>query len=569
MASSQSVDAQLALAIWEHASDGLFLTDGLLVILDANPRACELLGRTRDELRGRRIAELIIAEDLELLPLRADELRRGIETHTLRVFARPDGTRVILDVAARRLPDGRLLGIARDVTERTRAERRLTESEASFRALAERLPDGVVVHVGGLIVFTNGAFQAQVGLSAEELRGATVTSLVHPDDVARVRARIAQLVDGAATVPFASERIVRHDGTAILLDIGGARIDFEGHPAIVVVTRDLNEQRRLEAKLIETDRLAAAGVLAAGVAHEINNPLAYLLLSLDAAVAALGAHPTAAAAIRPLLAHVREGAVRVRDIVRELRTFTTPRPADVFIVDVSRALTAAIALAGAEVRARAQLVVDEQPMPPVRADEGRLAQVFVNLLLNAAQAIPEDGAVHTITVRCGVRDRAVVVSVEDDGVGIPADALPRIFEPFYTTKGRRGGTGLGLAISRSIIESFDGRIDVDSAPALGTRFSVRLPIASATGEEARGLLEQRDFDVVLCDLTLPRMSGMDLHEWCERDRPRLAERFVFMTGGNATARAAALLDRHPDRSLSKPFDLTAVERLIDATVRRR
>jgi CheY-like chemotaxis protein/anti-sigma regulatory factor (Ser/Thr protein kinase) len=285
------------------------------------------------------------------------------------------------------------------------------------------------------------------------------------------------------------------------------------------------------------------------------------------------------------------------------------------------ALESAIKLAGNVLRHRAALVRDYGTDTNVSANAARLEQVFLNLLVNAAQAFPDDrprpGVIKVSTRAEG--PHRVLVEIADDGPGIPAADLPRVFEPFFTTKPDGIGTGLGLAISRTIIDSFGGDISVRCPPEGGTTVSVRLPAAEgaptneatptpppvpaplvrgrllivddevrlasvlltllgdhhdvqvATGaEEALAVLRSgADFDVVLCDLMMPVMTGMDLHEVVSRERPDLARRFVFLTGGAFTERAAAFVARRDVVVILKPFDLAQVEAAIQARLPRR
>jgi signal transduction histidine kinase len=382
--------------------------------------------------------------------------------------------------------------------------------------------------------------------------------------------------------------------------------------------------KRSEARLIDADRLASLGTLAAGVAHEINNPLSYVLLNLDLVLRELGARTLGADAAVPcsdLVTRLREarlGVDRVRLIVQDLKTFSRFDTERRGPVDVRRVLDETIEIASNEIRHRARLVRVFDDVPPVEANASRLAQVFLNLLLNAGQAIAEGDAAHNqITVSATVdAEGRVVVAIGDSGAGIPEDILARVFEPFFTTKPSGVGTGLGLSICHGIVTALGGEIIVESRIGQGSIFRVLLPgvpagertgasqrpdrgpsippprtprgrvlvvddepvLAAALGRSlepefevevlgnGREALERlrRDppFDAVLCDLIMPEMTGMDVHEALRETDPDLAERIIFMTGGTFTRRARDFLASVPNPALDKPFELSLLEALL-------
>jgi len=243
--------------------------------------------------------------------------------------------------------------------------------------------------------------------------------------------------------------------------------------------------RRLEpAKVAQTERLAALGTLAAGLAHEINNPLTYVLLQLAQAIRLL---PTLAsedsrarvAQVETLVRGSLEGAERIRGIMAGIRAFSRSDDISVKLVDVRVPIDAALKLVMNEIRHRARLVKTYTDPPLVLANEGQLGQVFLNLITNAVQAIAEGNAqAHEIRVSA-TSDEAgdLVIELSDTGEGIPAHLLGRIFEPYFSTKPVGHGTGLGLSISHSILSSFGGKITVASEVGRGATFRIVLPAA--------------------------------------------------------------------------------------------
>ncbi|WP_164013893.1 ATP-binding protein [Pyxidicoccus trucidator] len=251
------------------------------------------------------------------------------------------------------------------------------------------------------------------------------------------------------------------------------------------VSLDITDRKAMQAQLVVSDRLAAVGTLAAGVAHEINNPLAFVLSNLSFLSGELQGvsrelPPGRTAEMEEVLREASDGAHRVRQIVRDLRTFSRGDDEAATSVNVQSVLESAITMARGELKMRAQIVREYRDVPLVEGNEGRFGQVFLNLLINAAQAIPQ-GKPDQHEVRLVLRhagDR-VIVEVTDTGVGMPPEVRARIFDPFFTTKPVGEGTGLGLSICHGIVTGFGGEISVESEEGRGSTFRVVLPVAQA------------------------------------------------------------------------------------------
>jgi PAS domain S-box-containing protein len=374
--------------------------------------------------------------------------------------------------------------------------------------------------------------------------------------------------------------------------------------------------RRLEAQLQLADRLASLGQLAAGIAHEINNPLAYAALNLELGRATLREIPEPPPALARALADAGDGVERVRVIVRDLDVFGRGDELLSGHVDVNRALDAAVRLADNRIRHRARLATRYEARAHVHANEKRLAQVFVNLLVNAADAIPDGAAErHEIRVHTyDAPDERVVVEVTDTGAGIAKEVLGRVFDPFFTTKPVGAGTGLGLSICRRIVTALGGELSVESELGRGSTFRVALPASRAAGlgveppaRRAGGILDRRArllvvddepligrviksaltqhdvtvagsarqarelaasgaFDCILCDLMMPDLSGPGLYEALRAGGRGLERRVVFMTGGAFAPHARAFLGSVPNQCLEKPFSLADVEAAVEAVL---
>lgn len=372
-------------------------------------------------------------------------------------------------------------GVSLDITERKAAEEALRRSEESFRALIEGLPEAIFVHRGGPLLYTNPSALRFLGRAAPVLLGSRLLDFVHPED-RELAAGVLDAQPGARVTGTREVRFLRPDGGVMTAEVGCLDLVFDGQPATVIRASDLTERKQMQARLLLADRMAAVGTLAAGVAHEINNPLAFVLANLAFLTRELHALERELPAGRlsefeEVLREASEGADRVRYIVRDLRTLSRVEEAAPTAVNLQAVLDSAITLARGEIKTRAQLVREYAEVPFVAGSDGRLGQVFLNLLINAAHAIPTGAAgKHEVRVVLRSEGERVVVEVRDSGCGIAPELRERIFDPFFTTKPVGEGTGLGLSICHGIVTSFGGEITVESEVGSGSTFRVSLPV---------------------------------------------------------------------------------------------
>jgi len=460
-----------------------------------------------------------------------------------------------------------------------------------------------------------------VGLPGQtDLDTGQLVERFHPDDRARVPAvRDRALHHGEA---FEIEcRVVRPSGELGWLQIKGRPIARTGPDQVDLVgtIADISDHKLLDSRLRFADRLIAAGTLAAGVAHEINNPLGYVLGNLELIRQQLATMPAVAPTVQASLAQMTDGLERIRDVVADLRAFARPDEDVVSRVAPRVVCEVAIRIVSSLVRHRAEVTTAfAADTPDVIANQSRLGQVVINLIVNASQALP-DLATTANRIEVGTRRLATgeaVIEVRDNGSGIAPEVLPRLFDPFFTTKPAGVGTGLGLAICQRIVGSLHGRIDVESTPGAGSTFTIVLPPAppeaaaappappapapapapptTATPTTAgprrvlviddepvlrrllRTMLETEGYQVVdadggraglahvtdeatfhavLCDLMMPDVDGVAVHAELTRRRPELTARLVFMSGGAVSERTRAFADRPDIVLLTKPFAL--------------
>ncbi len=538
------------------------------------------------------------------------------------------------------------------------AERALRASEEQYRTLFQGSSDALMTLAPPTWHFTSGNPAALAMFAARD--EAEFTSRApwqysperQPDGRASSEKAFEKIEtamrDGSLLFEWTHRRITGEDFPATVLL---TRITLNGVVQLQATVRDESETKKLQASMAQADRLATMGTLAASVAHEINNPLAYVRYNIeslaqdlprladatqracltvrsqlgDAAYAQIvgdDAEVLEPVLLKDTVDRIREaleGIERVVAISRNLGAFSRVQQTKRTSVDVNVALEAAVNMAQNEIRHRARLIKDLGQPPAVWASESKLSQVFLNLLINAAHAIDEgDEQNNRITIRSWSDRGEVCVEIADTGKGISPENLARIFDPFFTTKAVGAGSGLGLSISRNVITEFNGTLSVTSEVGKGSRFVVRLPVESdaqpesrriaevdpltvpqdrgrilvvedeaairrtlermlshdheivavSSGQEGQALVAKDSaFDVILCDLMMTGVSGIEFHAWLAGHQPRLADRLVFITGGAFTPKAREYLASVGNFTIQKPFDVGLLRQRLAEMVR--
>jgi PAS domain S-box-containing protein len=623
--------------IVETSNDGIWAINDKSKITFVNQRLADMLGYSPEEMIGKSFSEFIPEASEAKAPQRF-EGSRGISQETEVKLERNDQSElwVLLKTSPIRDADGAYVGTLAMMTDRTRArqdEEALRKSEEQYRQIVETTTEGIIKSDSSArILFVNRRFAEMLGYDPREMVGVSMfdymsatAKVVALDAFQRRRRGVQDVVDTT----------FRHkDGTNVSVNIAGAPL-YDGDGAYIGnlgVVRDVTEQKKLQSQLMVSDRMASVGTLAAGVAHEINNPLAAVIANLDYMAESLRhmiggesaeVSPARSTAwvleeIKTPLDDARDAAERVRFIVRDLKMFSrSPSDEPTGAVDVKAIMESSLRMAWNEIRHRARLVKNYGAVPGVRANEARLGQVFLNLVINAAQALPEGRAEQNeIRVSTHLEGERVIIEVADTGAGIPPEILGRIFDAFFTTKAVGVGTGLGLAICHRIVTDMGGELTVATEIGTGTTFRVALPIAPKDAVEARPPNEQvtlavrrgrilvvddeplvirtvkrilskehdlvvtvaatealglcasgEKFDLILCDLMMPEMTGMDLHRELSLVAPDQADRMIFVTGGAFTEKARRFLSETPKEHLEKPFASANLRAIVQRYLR--
>jgi PAS domain S-box-containing protein len=488
-----------------------------------NAAAESMLGWTAEEAIGRGLVQTIV-------PVRFQDeyLQRLLRLHTLDEAELPrnavemtardkSGREIAVELMIGRMRwagQWRFHSFLRDVTERRAVARSMESSETLHRHLAEVSVDLISRHApDGRLLYASPASIDVVGMSPEELLGSNSLELVHPDDVTALIGAGGAMAD----VPDREEitfRLRHRDGHWVWVEAVPSLLrDGDGTVTeIQMSTRDITDRKVREAEIEQASRLEALGRLSAGLAHEINSPIQYvgdnarfLAEAWEELLGLLGRYRDLIGSTEPMpwaerLAKIREaeagiefdylqteipvavaqtlaGIERVATIVRAMKTFSHPGDQEHAPADLSEALQATVTVTRPQVRDVADLEMDLADLPPVRCSIAEVNQAFLNLIVNAADAIEATGNRGTIRLTTSVDGGDVLVRIRDTGTGIPDDVLPKIFDPFFTTKGDGRGTGQGLPLVRAVIEKgHGGTLTVETHPGRGTTFTVRLPI---------------------------------------------------------------------------------------------
>src|SRR6202790_2979375 len=469
--------------LFESLQEGIYIATPDDHLLDVNPALARMLGYdSKEDLLSRTFADLL-PDEAERRALREQvDNQPRVQGREITLTRKDGGQIVCLNTAgAVRDTAGRVIryhGALMDITERRQMEHRLYQQQEFARRLVDSFPDLILVlNTSGQYTFVSQRVKEILGYDPEETMQMELGGRTHLEDRPAVLSLFGEVVAGRQTFASLEVRTRNKQGEwrrlrchfSPFFDEAG-KID-----GVIISGRDVTELKRLEEQLIQDEKLAAMGQMLAGVAHELNNPLTAILGVTEL----LRDQETADENTKRQLELTHRQARRAARIVQNLLEFSRPAAPQKKPVEVNSLVERTLKLQEHFFR-RNNVQVDFQcqtDLPPVIGDANQLIQVFLNLISNAEHAIREVRETGRIQLRIGRIGGHISLTVQDDGVGILPEALPRLFDPFYTTKRPGGGTGLGLSICMSIVREHGGSIDVETLPAGGTAFTVYLPIA--------------------------------------------------------------------------------------------
>ena len=513
----------------------------------------------------------------------------------------------------------RALGTCQDITDRKKAEDALRLSEEKYALLVNHIPSSVSIVQNGKVVYANDQFVKLTGYSVAEVNAMDAFGVILPSDREKVLEYFHRRNSGGSVPDRYEFRLVSKDNNIRWIERQVLPLIWAGEPAVMAVDTDITkaknaeaEQQKLREKAESSSRLAAVGEMAAGIAHEINNPLTGVIGFSEL----LAERQDLPADVKEDIQRISAGSARVKEIVKRMLTFSRQTKPKKSCVNINELIEATLDLRSYVLKtANIEVVKHFDPdLHCVVADAGQMQQVFLNLIVNAEYSMKQSHGRGNLTIATEKAGDRVRISFKDDGAGMTRDTREKVFNPFFTTKGVGEGTGLGLSVTRSIILEHNGTIEVESEPGKGATFTVILPIncspentdgdsssdtASAmkvksgriivvddeeaitslvkavltregyrvdVASDSTGACEMLDstlYDAVLMDIRMPGISGIDIYNDIKSRRPELAGRFVFITADASDDNTKAFLDTNELPYIVKPFDIKILLKMVD------
>jgi PAS domain S-box-containing protein len=614
---------QRYLALFEYAPDGILIADCESRYIDANPSMCRMLGYSRDELIGLHASDIVAPAEIARISPALTEIVANARYHREWQFRRKDGSTFLAEVIATAMPDGNLLAMIRDVTERHLADATLRRSEERVQFALQNANIGIwnMDYVSGVLQWSD-VMESQYGLAPGTFAGTyeAFVARIHPED----RAAVVDVIETATKSGSDFQvlhRTIRPDGSLRWLSgAGRTLLDERGQPLRGVgISQDVTERRTLEAQFQQAQKMEAVGRLAGGVAHDFNNLLTVILGFCELLLADIEADDSH----RFDITEIQKAGTRAAKLTSQLLAFSRKQIIEPTLLDLNTILDDMRPMLGRLIREDVKIVLGLRPrLGCVNADRSQVEQVLLNLAVNAQDAMPNGGTLTIETANVDLDEHYtamhsatkpgsyVVLTVTDSGSGMSRQVLDHLFEPFFTTKPAGKGTGLGLATVHGIAARWGGTVNVYSEVGRGSSFKVyfpqeieAVPIAgapsalpkSSAGTETVLVVEDADalreltrrllstlgytvlvaananqasqlfhenpsIDVLLTDVVMPGPSGPDLSEQLMKRRPSL--KVIYMSGYTDEAIVQHGVLQPGIAFLHKPFTSEALGRKI-------
>ncbi|HEV2196620.1 MAG TPA: PAS domain S-box protein [Candidatus Acidoferrum sp.] len=544
--------------LFETLQEGIYITTPDGRILDVNPALVRMLGyESKDDLLKRQVPEILLDPAERKALMQQAETQPLVAGREITLLRKDGGSIVVLNtVAAVRDNAGKVVryqGAVMDITERREIERRLRQQQEFARRLVDNFPDMILVlDTNSQYTFVSPRCREILGYEPAELAALGFGHYVHPEEMPTVRMLYDDIVAARRTYESLEVRVRRRQGDwrRILFNFSPLSDEKGSIEGVVLSGRDVTDIKRLEEQLIQAEKLAAMGQMLAGVAHELNNPLTAVLGVTELLRERAGLDESFARQLD--LTHRQ--ARRAARIVQNLLEFSRPASAQKKLLDVNNLIERTLQLHEHSLR-RNSIEVDFRPdtsLPGIMGDANQLIQVFLNLVTNAEQAIREVRESGRLQIRPGRSGDRISITFQDDGVGIRPEALPRIFDPFYTTKRPGGGTGLGLSICMSIVREHGGLIEAEALPAGGSVFTVTLPPAPVEKSSS----EKVDAPTAPLESAVSSSSAVDLRGAAPAGAPvPAAPGHGSMDSANAPSASAKSVGPHATTAMSSSAEI--------------
>ena len=613
--------------ILEGIEDGYFEVDLGGNFTFFNDSVCRSLGYTRDEMMGMNFRVFTPEEDVKTVYKAFNQVYRTgkpIQGFSWRSDQK-DGTKGFAETSVSLLQNqaGEIIGfrgISRDVTERKQMEESLRQSEERYRTILDDMGDGYFeLDLAGNITFFNDSLCRMFGYPGEELKGMNYKALTPEENVEAMYKVFNQVYRMGKPLEQVQAELIRKDGSRRFSEVSasplrnqkGDVIGFRG------IHRDITEHKEAEQQLLTASKLASVGELAAGIAHELNNPLTGIIGYAQL----LSDRQNVSQDIKKDLDRIYYESQRAARIVQNLLGFARRHEPQKTYFDVNELIEKTLELRDYQLRtSNIGVCTNLAPnLPQMLADYHQMQQVILNILINAEHAIAQTKHRGKITITTSMVEDCIKISIADDGPGISKNSINRVFDPFFTTREVGSGTGLGLSVCHGIITQHGGKIYVQSQQGRGTIVNIELPPAAegqaiveekvvvaenrphrlkATGHiliiddepaicdiltralseegyttdsvsNARTALEkiaENSYELCIIDLKMPQMSGKELYEIMKRRSPSLAQRVVFITGDTITPATENFLTSTGKPYLIKPFNSNQLVELVEETL---